>query len=63
MPRFNAVWHWAKLEPEWVEPSRLAKRLAARFPTREFAKFRGLLDPHGVLGNEWLDKALPLPKA
>ncbi|KAG1665934.1 hypothetical protein FOA52_004524 [Chlamydomonas sp. UWO 241] len=61
MPRFNATWHWAKLEPEWMAPSVLAKRLAARFPTKEFGKFRMLLDPRDVLGNAWLDKALPLP--
>lgn len=55
MPRYNAVWHWAKLEPqhdpEHPDPARLARvreRLAKRFgqaTLNRFGGFRAVLDP------------------
>lgn len=59
MPRFNATWHWAKLEPDNADLAQLRKRIDARFPSRLLAMYRNLLDPKDVLGNEWLDKVLP----
>jgi len=66
MPRYNAVWHWAKLEPPVpgspgaeAELGRIRKRLAARYPLKQFNQYRALLDPHNVLSNEWLERIIP----
>ena len=61
MPRFGAVWHWAKLEPraEGGGMAAIRKRLAARFPIKQFNSYRTLLDPKNVLSNDWLDQVLP----
>ncbi len=64
MPRFGAVWHWAKLEPPTSEAELRAvrARLAARFPVQQYNSYRALLDPKNVLANEWLDKIFPRAK-
>lgn len=55
MPRYNAVWHWAKLEPQHdtaqLDAGRLARvreRLVKRFGAatlKRFADYRAVLDP------------------
>ncbi|GAX80918.1 hypothetical protein CEUSTIGMA_g8353.t1 [Chlamydomonas eustigma] len=64
MSKYGAVWHWAKLEVDErggaaSSSAAVQKRLAARFPVKEFNSYRSLLDPKNVLANEWLDKVLP----
>ncbi len=64
MPRFNATWHWAKLEADSRPPgefaSVVAPRLQARFEEALTAlkRYRAVLDPKGTLGNAWLDAVL-----
>ncbi|GIL70539.1 hypothetical protein Vretimale_3672 [Volvox reticuliferus] len=69
MPRFNATWHWAKLEaasrPEAELEAVVRPRLAARFGPALAAlrRYRAVLDPKGTLSNKWLDAVVgPLPK-
>ncbi|GFR43860.1 hypothetical protein Agub_g4987, partial [Astrephomene gubernaculifera] len=72
MPRFNATWHWAKLEAgpgsgrsEEEVAAVVRPRLAARFgpALRSLARYRGVLDPSGSLGNGWLDAVIgPAPQ-
>ncbi|KXZ53075.1 hypothetical protein GPECTOR_8g68 [Gonium pectorale] len=71
MPRFNATWHWAKLEagpgrrPEGEMEKVVAPRLAARFGPALAAlrRYRAVLDPSGTLGNSWLDAVVgPAPQ-
>ncbi len=71
MPRFNATWHWAKLEatapgrtPQELEAV-VRPRLAARFssPLAALGRYRAVLDPEGTLSNKWLEAVLgPVPK-
>ncbi|GLC43145.1 hypothetical protein PLESTM_001435600 [Pleodorina starrii] len=69
MPRFNATWHWAKLEAgsrsrEEME-GLVRPRLAARFGSALAAlqRYRAVLDPQGTLSNSWLDAVVgPPPK-
>lgn len=64
MPKYNASWHWAKIEvPD--ETQRLAAMkaaLAARFPVERFNAYRAQLDPDNILGNKMLDLLLGVPK-
>ncbi|GIL47176.1 hypothetical protein Vafri_4064 [Volvox africanus] len=69
MPRFNATWHWAKLEaasrPEAELEAVVRPRLAARFGPALAAlrRYRAVLDPKGTLSNKWLDAVVgPVPK-
>jgi L-galactono-1,4-lactone dehydrogenase len=58
MPRYNATWHWAKIEPP-EDPKRLAAMraaLASRFPLEQFNAQRARLDPDNILGNKLLDQ-------
>ena len=60
MPKYNATWHWAKIEPP-EDAQRLAAMraaLAARFPLERFNAYRSKLDPDNILGNRLLDELL-----
>lgn len=63
MPKYNAVWHWAKIEvpqdPQRLEAMRQA--LAQRFPVARFNAYRALLDPDNILGNRLVDTLLGQP--
>jgi len=69
VPRYNAVWHWAKLElpPGHDQPgsegakelARIRARLAARYPVALYNTYREVVDPNNVLANEWLSALLP----
>ncbi len=63
MPKYNAAWHWAKIEPpqdpEQLEAMRAA--LAKRYPLECFRQLRARLDPHNVLGNDMVDTLLGAP--
>lgn len=63
MPKYDAVWHWAKIElPD--QPERLAAmrtRLAARYPLTQFNTWRGKLDPNNILSNKVIDELLGQP--
>ncbi len=69
MPKYNASWHWAKIEPPTeTDPSTAAARLegmrarlAARFPLGELAAARARLDPRNVLGSAMFDLLLGAP--
>lgn len=58
--RYDAVWHWAKLEPSTIGEAALQRRLSSHYPVKAFSTYRMLLDPNNVLGNEWLDRVLPI---
>lgn len=60
-PRYGAVEHWAKIEqPVGAEDrTRVQARLAARFPTADFAAVRRRFDPDAILTNDLLDAVLP----
>ncbi|EFJ51000.1 hypothetical protein VOLCADRAFT_88191 [Volvox carteri f. nagariensis] len=69
MPRFDATWHWAKLEtssrPEGELEGLVRPRLASRFGSAlgALSRYRAVLDPQGTLANKWLDAVLgPVPK-
>lgn len=57
MPKYHALWHWAKLElPE--DPAELAdiqKRMAERFPIEKIREARQQLDPSNIMGNQIVD--------
>ncbi|GMH33834.1 hypothetical protein BSKO_01668 [Bryopsis sp. KO-2023] len=59
MPKYGATWHWAKLEvPE--DPSerkQVQEMIRKRFPVKEVQRWRGILDPHNILGNHIVDMA------
>lgn len=64
MPRFNATWHWAKLEASGRTESDMTRVRQAL--TRHYGgaisalqRYRAVLDPAGTLSNEWLDAVLP----
>jgi L-galactono-1,4-lactone dehydrogenase len=68
MPKFNATWHWAKLElprspaTGQVDEARLdsiRKRLRAKFPLELFNAYRSMLDPKNILANTWVDAVIP----
>jgi len=61
--RYDAVEHWAKIEvpegrgaPEELRATR--KRLANKYPLRDFNEARRRLDPKGILGNDLIDALL-----
>lgn len=54
------MWHWAKLEPSTIGEAALQRRLSSHYPVKAFSTYRMLLDPNNVLGNEWLDRVLPI---
>lgn len=60
VPRFNATWHWAKLEvPQGQrELAAVKSRLAARYPLSRFNEYRRALDPSGMMANGWVDALL-----
>lgn len=69
MPRFNATWHWAKLETllraEGEVETVVRPRLATRFggALASLSRYRTVLDPNGTLSNKWVDTVLgPVPK-
>lgn len=57
MAKYNAVWHWAKLElPDSKERlEKVRQQLRARYPVDDFNAARAQLDPNNLLSNEWLD--------
>ena len=62
MPKYQAKWHWAKLEPG-DDPERLARvraQLQERYDVKRFNFVRHALDPENNLGNKWLNAVLPL---
>eukprot|EP00798_Chlamydomonas_sp_ICE-L_P020691 gene20691-27490_t len=61
MPKYGAVWHWAKLEVPTspCELKSVRAKLAARYPVKEYNAYRTLLDPRNILANEWLDALFP----
>jgi L-galactono-1,4-lactone dehydrogenase len=69
MPKYNASWHWAKIEPPAdPDPAAAAARLgrmraalAARFPLARFSAARRELDPKNILGNAMFDALLGAP--
>jgi L-galactono-1,4-lactone dehydrogenase len=66
MPRYNATWHWAKIEPPAGPDAAAAlaamrARLAARFDLRAFNAARARLDPDNILGSALLDEVLGTP--
>lgn len=64
MPKYNASWHWAKIEVP-KDAQRLAAMkaaLAARFPVERFNAYRAQLDPDNILGNQLLDTLLGTPR-
>jgi len=61
-PHYGAVEHWAKIEhpTDLAHRARVQQRLAAKFPTRDFAAARRYFDPYGILSNDLLDAVLPV---
>ena len=59
MDQFNAHEHWAKIEARGDSLERMKLRLAKRYPVREFGLARAMLDPKGILGNDFFDSVLP----
>ena len=68
MPKFNATWHWAKLEVprssltgqlDEVKMDQIRKRLSAKFPLELFNAYRAMLDPKNILANQWIDSVIP----
>mmetsp|Transcript_27300 Transcript_27300/g.73788 ORF Transcript_27300/g.73788 Transcript_27300/m.73788 type:complete len:638 (+) Transcript_27300:122-2035(+) len=61
MPRFNATWHWAKLEVPQSEAERkkLQARISKRYPVDKIGAYREVLDPQNVLANDWVNAVLP----
>lgn len=62
MPKYQAKWHWAKLEAGG-DPKRLAwirSYLRERYDVDRFNLVRRTLDPENNLGNQWLNAVLPL---
>lgn len=62
MPKFDAKWHWAKLEAG-EDKERLAwvqAYLRKHYPVERFNAVRLTLDPENNLGNPWLNAVLPL---
>ena len=67
MPKYNAAWHWAKLEvPRSAQGQvdegkmdRIRKKLGAKYPLDLFNAYRSMLDPKNILANEWLDQVIP----
>ncbi len=64
MPRFNATWHWAKLEASGRTESDMARVRQALVrhyggAISALQRYRAVLDPAGTLSNEWLDAVLP----
>lgn len=57
MPKYNALWHWAKLElPEDpIELANIQKRMAERFPLEKIREVRKELDPSNIMGNQIVD--------
>eukprot|EP00879_Flechtneria_rotunda_P019234 GHRR01020196.1.p1 GENE.GHRR01020196.1~~GHRR01020196.1.p1 ORF type:complete len:167 (-),score=31.99 GHRR01020196.1:445-945(-) len=63
MPKYNATWHWAKIEVP-NDPQRLQnmrEALANRFPVAKFNQYRAQLDPDNILGNELVDTLFSKP--
>lgn len=57
MAKYGATWHWAKLEvPEdAAERSWVQGMIAKRFPVKDVQKWRNILDPHNIMGNDIVD--------
>lgn len=57
MPKYSAVWHWAKLELPETQPEvhRVCERIAERYPVKRVQALRKELDPRGILGNKLVD--------
>ncbi|PNW73648.1 hypothetical protein CHLRE_13g567100v5 [Chlamydomonas reinhardtii] len=72
MPKYNAAWHWAKLEagaasgrPEAEMAAVVRPRLAARYGPALAAlkRYRAVLDPAGTCGSDWTDAVIgPAPQ-
>eukprot|EP00198_Chlamydomonas_reinhardtii_P004360 XP_001693696.1 L-galactono-1,4-lactone dehydrogenase [Chlamydomonas reinhardtii] len=67
MPKYNAAWHWAKLEagaasgrPEAEMAAVVRPRLAARYGPALAAlkRYRAVLDPAGTCGSDWTDATM-----
>lgn len=60
-PKYEAVEHWAKIEPAELnskEIKLLQKRLRNHYPMEDFDAARKRLDPKGILSNEFVDLVL-----
>lgn len=57
MPKYRAVWHWAKIElPEApLDVRNMRERIAERYPVERVQALRMELDPKGILGNRIVD--------
>jgi L-galactono-1,4-lactone dehydrogenase len=60
MPAYNAIWHWAKIEPPEDQEALAAMRaaLAARYPLERFNAARKRVDPDNILANDMVDKLI-----
>ena len=60
LDQFRAHEHWAKIEVRRPQSAgALRRRLAERYPVREFAAARRRLDPKGIMSNPLFDELLP----
>ena len=64
MPKYNAKWHWAKLEPgaDRERLARVQRYLKQQYDVRRFNHVRHTLDPSNNMGNKWLNDVLPLTR-
>jgi hypothetical protein len=64
MPKYNAAWHWAKLEvpDSEAELQDIRARLAARYPVARLNELRAVYDPKNILANSAVDAVLPRPQ-
>ena len=62
VPKYKAIDHWAKVEVVNLVPEDkdiVRRRIAARFPVKEFNRARLSLDPKGILSNHIIDDLFP----
>jgi L-galactono-1,4-lactone dehydrogenase len=65
MPKYDAKWHWAKLENSFLPESRgpvIREYLGKYYDVPRFNQVRRTLDPENNLGNVWLNFVLPLTR-
>ena len=62
VPKFKAVDHWAKIEVVDLTPedkTLVRRRIAERYPVKEFNAARLRLDPKGILSNHIIEDIFP----
>jgi len=59
LPKFGALWHWAKLEPPAADDAegrgRLRRYLRQHYPVDRFNSLRRRWDPKGILASDFIE--------